>query len=59
MNPRRSSYCHVNGDCVEVTEDAGVGVGVRDTKQENQAGRTELVFTPRAWRTFVEKTKAG
>jgi hypothetical protein len=88
--PRKSSYSHANGNCVEVGNwrksslsfangncvevgtyrksrhsesgncvevGRGNGVGVRDTTQEGQPGRTEIEFPPAAWRAFTRRLK--
>jgi hypothetical protein len=53
---RKSTRSSANGgDCVEVADNLPGAVGVRDSK--DQAGPA-LVFSPAAWRAFVDMTKA-
>ncbi|WP_433119879.1 DUF397 domain-containing protein [Micromonospora sp. CA-246542] len=53
---RKSSRSSANGgDCVEVADNLPGVVGVRDSK--DQAGPA-LVFSPAAWRAFVDMAKA-
>ena len=52
---RKSRASFANGNCVEVG--AGVVVGVRDTKEKNQAVRTELRFPAGSWTAFTGKLK--
>jgi hypothetical protein len=52
---RTSSYSGSNGDCVEVSEDAGARVLVRDTKD---CEGPVLAFRPDTWRQFAGQLKA-
>jgi hypothetical protein len=55
MNWRKSSYSGSNGaECVEVADDDGNRVLVRDTK--NQAGAM-LRLTPEVWQRFADQVK--
>lgn len=53
-NWRKSSYSGDQGNCVEVADQNGNRVLVRDTKN-----RTDVMlrFTPDAWRRFAAKVK--
>jgi hypothetical protein len=53
---RKPSYSMSNGNCTEIGEAAG-GIGVRDTKQDGQANRTELRFSSVSWGTFLQRLK--
>jgi hypothetical protein len=52
---RKSRHSGGNGACVEVAH-VLEAIAVRDSK--DPAG-PKLIFTPRAWTAFVERTKAG
>lgn len=53
---RKSTRSSANGgDCVEVADNLPGVVGVRDSK--DQTGPA-LVFSPAAWRAFVDMAKA-
>jgi hypothetical protein len=52
---RKASYSVNNGACVEVASDHAA-VLVRDTVAP---ASTVIVYTPAAWRAFVNSTKAG
>jgi hypothetical protein len=58
--PRKSSYSN-SGNCVEIGSYNGAsdGVGVRDTMQAGQPGRTEVNFPAAAWRAFTGSLKEG
>ncbi|WP_327022052.1 DUF397 domain-containing protein [Micromonospora sp. NBC_01739] len=51
----RKSSRSAEGECVEVADDLGGVVGVRDSK--DIAGPV-LLFAPTQWRSFVETIKA-
>ncbi|WP_431884055.1 DUF397 domain-containing protein [Micromonospora gifhornensis] len=52
----RKSSRSAEGECVEVADDLGGVVGVRDSK--DIAGPV-LLFGPTQWRSFVETIKAN
>ena len=52
---RKSTHSSANGACIEVAQ-LPEAIAVRDSK--DPAG-PKLIFTPRAWTAFVERTKAG
>jgi hypothetical protein len=47
----KRSYSAYNGNCVEVANFSGDGVGVRDSKEE---GGTVLLFRPGDWQTSLD-----
>ena len=48
---RKSSFCGIDGSCVEVSSDLVPGqVGLRDSKNPD---RGALVFSPAQWSAFV------
>ncbi|HEX5540890.1 MAG TPA: DUF397 domain-containing protein [Micromonospora sp.] len=51
---RKSSRSNSQGDCVEVADNLGGPVGVRDSKDPQ--GPT-LIFSSAAWRLFVQRAK--
>lgn len=53
-NWRKSSYSGDQGNCVEVADQNGNRVLVRDTKNRTDA---TLRFTPDAWRRFAAQVK--
>jgi Domain of unknown function (DUF397) len=53
---RKSSFSFANGDCVEVANLPGGGVGVRDSK--DTAGPV-LRFTASEWEAFVAGARNG
>jgi hypothetical protein len=53
---RKSSRSMTNGNCVEVVQLKGIGVGIRDSK--NPAGSV-LRFRAEAWEAFVNGVRAG
>ncbi len=53
---RISSYCRF-GDCVEVGQQPGGSITVRDTKDPLR--RTELMFSREEWEAFVKGVKDG
>jgi len=55
---RKASRSINNGQCVEIGS-AGAVIGVRDTRQKDQADRTELRFTGVQWGRFIRSLKAG
>ncbi len=55
---RKSALSSYNGNCVEVAQLRGASVGIRDSKDNNIAGRV-LVLAPDDWREFVQRVKRG
>jgi hypothetical protein len=53
---RKSTRSTSGGECVEVADDFGGLVGVRDSK--DLAGPV-LAFAPKSWTTFVAGVKVG
>jgi hypothetical protein len=53
---RTSSRSGGNGNCVEVADDLGAVVAVRDSK--DRSGPV-LVFRPAAWTAFTASVKGG
>ena len=51
----KSTRSNAGGDCVEVAETPNA-IGVRDSKDPNGS---VLVFTPTAWRAFIDGAKLG
>ncbi|GIG91077.1 DUF397 domain-containing protein [Plantactinospora endophytica] len=49
---KKSSRSNAQAECVEVADDLGGAVGVRDSKDR---GGPVLAFTPEAWRAFVSR----
>jgi hypothetical protein len=54
---RRSSWCAVNGSCVEVAKLPAGQVGIRDGKIG--AGSPVLAFSRTQWRAFLSGLLAG
>ncbi|MEU6023184.1 DUF397 domain-containing protein [Micromonospora sp. NPDC047134] len=52
---RKATYSSDQGNCVEVADDLGGVVGVRDSKDTTGP---VLLFAPTQWRSFVETIKA-
>jgi len=53
---QKSSYCHVNGDCLEVAGHADGFIRVRDSK--NPSGSV-LAFGRAQWDAFIDGVRAG
>lgn len=52
----KSSLSFANGNCVEVTELPGGGIGVRNSRDTSGA---VLVFTPDEWHSFLGGVRNG
>lgn len=51
---RKSSRSNDQGQCVEVADNLGALVGVRDSKDPHGP---VLIFDPTAWRMFIQAAK--
>jgi hypothetical protein len=55
---RKATYSNSQGACVEVGAGTGEGmVGVRDTTQHGDLGRTVIQVSVRAWSEFMASLK--
>jgi hypothetical protein len=52
----KSSFSFANGNCVEVANLQGGGIGVRDSKDTEGL---HLYFTPDEWNAFLGGVKGG
>lgn len=53
---RKSSWSHMNGNCVEVAVLSGEDIGVRDSASPRGP---VLRFTPREWNAFLGDVRDG
>ena len=55
---KKSSLSAHNGNCVEVADIPGMGIGVRNSR-DSGPGRPILVFPRTQWHDFVASLQAG
>ena len=56
---RKSSYSgSQGGNCVDAGSNQFV-IGIRDTKEQHDAQRTTLLFSPQEWRRFTAEVRAS
>ncbi len=53
---RKSTYSNNGGSCIEVARVVPDAVAVRDSRDPDGP---RLAFTPRVWRSFAARVKAG